>query len=69
MLHVACIPVYVRSCCVLVRFDMYVLHLEKFPCQMSVEMRLLIDTGSCLRILGGWLECLCMYNGSSLGFL
>ena len=48
---------------------MWVLHLEKFACQMSVEMGFLIDIGSCLRIPGGWLECLCMYNGSSLGFL
>ena len=35
----------------------------------SVEMRLLMDVGSCLRMLGGWFECLFMYNGSSLGFL
>ena len=27
----------------------------------SVEMRLLMDVGSCLKKLGGWLECLCMY--------
>ena len=33
-------------------------------------MRLLIDVGGCIRILGGWLECFCSsYNGSSLGFL
>ena len=30
----------------------------------NVEMRLLIDVGSCLKMLGGWLECLCMYNGN-----
>ena len=35
----------------------------------SVEMRLLMDVGSCLRMLDGWFECLFMYNGSSLGFL
>ena len=32
-------------------------------------MRLLIAVGNCLVMLGGWFECLLMYNGSSLGFL
>jgi hypothetical protein len=32
-------------------------------------MRLLIDVGSCVIMLGGWLEYLFMYRGSSLGFL
>jgi multisubunit Na+/H+ antiporter MnhE subunit len=32
-------------------------------------MRLLIAVGNCLVMLGGWFECLLIYNGSSLGFL
>ena len=32
-------------------------------------MRLLMDVGSCLKILSGWLECLWVYNGTSLYFL
>jgi hypothetical protein len=32
-------------------------------------MRLLIAVGNCLVMLGGWFECLLMYNGSSLGYL
>ena len=32
-------------------------------------MRLLMAVGNCLAMLGGWFECLLMYNGSSLGFL
>ena len=35
----------------------------------SVEIRLSIDAGSYLKMLGGWFECLCMYNGPSLGFV
>ena len=31
-------------------------------------MRLLIAVCNCLVMLGGWFECLLMYNGSSLGF-
>jgi hypothetical protein len=27
------------------------------------------SVGNCLVMLGGWFECLLMYNGSSLGFL
>ena len=53
------------------RSDMVVLRPQMFACMSdeSVEMRLLMDVGSCLRMLGGWFECLFMYNGSSLGFL
>ena len=32
-------------------------------------MLLLIAVGNYLVMLGGWFECLLMYNGSSLGFL
>ena len=35
----------------------------------SSAMRLLIDVGSCLIMLGGWLEYLFVYSQSSLGFL
>ena len=31
-------------------------------------MLLLIAVGNCLVMLGGWFECLLMYNGSSSGF-
>ena len=51
------------------RFDMFVASSNTCLSDDSVEIRLLIDAGSCLKMLGGWLECLCMYNGSSLGFL
>ncbi len=42
--------------------------------KFSIELVLVceiqkMDVSSCLQILGGWLECLCMYNRSSLGFL
>jgi hypothetical protein len=33
------------------------------------EMRLFMDVVSCFMMLGGWFECLSMYNGSSLDFL
>ena len=52
------------------RFDAFVLH-RRITCLSddSVEIYLLIHAGSCLKMLRGWLECLCMYDGSSLGFL
>ena len=34
-------------------------------CNAFVDSRI----GYCLVMLGGWFECLLMYNGSSLGFL
>ena len=32
------------------------------------EIRRLIDAGSCLMILGGWLDLILMYCGRLLGF-
>ena len=53
------------------RSDMLVLRPQMFACQMKVLKCacMLMAVGSCLRMLGGWFECLFMYNGSSLGFL
>ena len=33
------------------------------------ERRLLIDSGMFLRIEGGWLDCLCTYNGTFPSFV
>lgn len=52
------------NCFCWVRFDMCFWRCQSIPCQtIFSDRRLLIDSGMFLRIEGGWLNCLCTYNG------
>ena len=43
--------------------------LNSVSLQDRLEIRRLMLSGSCLMILGGWLDLVLMYSGWSLGFL
>ena len=43
--------------------------LNSLSLQDRLEIQWLMLSGSCLMILGGWLDLVLMYSGWSLGFL